>query len=97
MYRCRIFSKYLTDAQICAKNTPCMETKLTAQHRNDYRYQKRPQTSRCWANSTEFRQGNTSVYILLQYLSITKPDCGPGSSVGIATGYGHDGPGIESR
>jgi len=23
--------------------------------------------------------------------------CGPGSSVGIATGYGPDGPGIESR
>ena len=27
------------------------------------------------------------------YLSI----CGPGSSVGVATGYGLDGPGIESR
>jgi len=25
------------------------------------------------------------------------PHCGPGSSVGIATGYGLDGPGIESR
>jgi hypothetical protein len=25
------------------------------------------------------------------------PVCGPGSSVGIATGYGMDGPGIESR
>ena len=24
-------------------------------------------------------------------------DCGPGTSVGIATGYGLDGPGIESR
>jgi hypothetical protein len=24
-------------------------------------------------------------------------DCGPGSSVGIATAYGQDGPGIESR
>ena len=24
-------------------------------------------------------------------------DCGPGSSVGVATGYGLDGPGIESR
>jgi hypothetical protein len=23
--------------------------------------------------------------------------CGPGSSVGVATGYGLDGPGIESR
>jgi hypothetical protein len=25
------------------------------------------------------------------------PFCGPGSSVGIVTGYGLDGPGIESR
>ena len=28
---------------------------------------------------------------------ITFTDYGPGSSVGIATGYGLDGPGIESR
>ena len=28
---------------------------------------------------------------------MTKKQCGPGSSVGIATGYGLDGPGIESR
>jgi hypothetical protein len=28
---------------------------------------------------------------------VTPPLCGPGSSVGIATGYGLDGPGIESR
>jgi hypothetical protein len=27
----------------------------------------------------------------------TSSVCGPGSSVGIATGYGLDGPGIESR
>jgi hypothetical protein len=27
----------------------------------------------------------------------TSAYCGPGSSVGIATGYGLDGPGIESR
>ena len=32
-------------------------------------------------------------YLLLYYI----PFCGPGSSVGIATGYGLDGPGIESR
>jgi len=30
----------------------------------------------------------------MQYFYIL---CGPGSSVGIATGYGLDGPGIESR
>jgi hypothetical protein len=32
-------------------------------------------------------------YLLYVYLWF----CGPGSSVGIATGYGMDGPGIESR
>ena len=31
--------------------------------------------------------------ILILYVML----CGPGSSVGIATGYGLDGPGIESR
>ena len=30
-------------------------------------------------------------------MSVTYDYCGPGSSVGIATGYGLDGPGIESR
>jgi len=30
-------------------------------------------------------------------VSLSALDCGPGSSVGIATGYGLDGPGIESR
>jgi hypothetical protein len=29
--------------------------------------------------------------------SVVDSDGGPGSSVGIATGYGLDGPGIESR
>ena len=28
---------------------------------------------------------------------VHKKECGPGSSVGIAAGYGLDGPGIESR
>ena len=36
---------------------------------------------------------NPSRQILVQYSEII----GPGSSVGIATGYGLDGPGIESR
>ena len=31
------------------------------------------------------------------YIYIHTHICGPGSSVGIATGYGLDGPGIESR
>ena len=35
-----------------------------------------------------------SILLLLQLLYLK---CGPGSSVGIATGYGMDGPGIKSR
>jgi hypothetical protein len=34
------------------------------------------------------------IYIYIAYINAS---CGPGSSVGIATGYGLDGPGIESR
>ena len=34
---------------------------------------------------------------LIENILITLPECGPGSSVGIVTGYGLDGPGIESR
>ena len=34
---------------------------------------------------------------LHKYNTSTAYDCGPGRSVGIATGYGLDGPGIESR
>jgi hypothetical protein len=39
--------------------------------------------------------------VLLRYsgsiVEVTNRVCGPGSSVGIATGYGLDGPGIEYR
>jgi len=35
------------------------------------------------------------LYLILSVYSIQL--CGPGSVVGIATGYGLDGPGIESR
>jgi len=38
---------------------------------------------------------NTKGYIILKHHAGS--GCGPGSSVGIATGYGIDGPGIESR
>ena len=38
----------------------------------------------------------TSLCLLKLYAFIMR-SCGPGSSVGIATGYGLDGPGIESR
>jgi hypothetical protein len=35
---------------------------------------------------------------MLQFLALRTPSCfGPGSSVGVATDYGLDGPGIESR
>ena len=33
----------------------------------------------------------------IKFTRLNKHQCGPGSSVGIATGYGLDGPGIESR
>ena len=39
-------------------------------------------------------------FIILKEIHIDESNglyCGPGSSVGIATGYGLDGPGIESR
>jgi hypothetical protein len=35
--------------------------------------------------------------VLLNLLEVSYYICGLGSSVGIATGYGLDGPGIESR
>ena len=35
--------------------------------------------------------------LAFKLLNYTIGACGPGSSVGIATGYGLDGPGIESR
>jgi len=34
---------------------------------------------------------------ILEFTTVTLLPCGPGSSVGIATAYGLDGPGIESR
>ena len=37
------------------------------------------------------------IYIRPRYSEPSAYNCGPGSSVGIATGYGLDGPGIESR
>ena len=33
---------------------------------------------------------------VLKFIPLPAVKCGPGSSVGIATGYGMDGPGIES-
>ena len=34
---------------------------------------------------------------MLQFSHSSLPECGPGSVVGIVTGYGLDGPGIESQ
>jgi hypothetical protein len=36
-------------------------------------------------------------YITMYFFTIKTAERGPGSSVGIATGYGLDGSGIESR
>jgi hypothetical protein len=35
--------------------------------------------------------------IIMKLANVCLSSCGPGSSVGIMTGYGLDGPGIESR
>jgi hypothetical protein len=40
---------------------------------------------------------NVSVVVDTFFIEGLRPDCGPGSVVGVATGYGLDGPGIESR
>jgi hypothetical protein len=44
----------------------------------------------------DYSTKNTQKYFK-QFKSLTMITCGPGSSVGIATGYGLDGPGIQSR
>jgi hypothetical protein len=41
-------------------------------------------------------RSNLRIFGLIQSVRL-RPDFGRGSSVGIATGYGLDGPGIESR
>jgi hypothetical protein len=38
-----------------------------------------------------------ALYSVLSYIQYIFQICGPGGSVGIATDYGLDGPGIESR
>jgi hypothetical protein len=39
----------------------------------------------------------TPCIFTVYYLLLVPTNAGPGSTVGIATGYGLDGPGIESR
>ena len=39
----------------------------------------------------------TMVHVFMKFLCKLPKEGGPGSLVGIATGYGLDGPGIESR
>ena len=46
-----------------------------------------------WVCSTEKPFSNKSAYKIINAYVLS----GPGSSVGIVTGYGLDGPGIESR
>ena len=47
--------------------------------------------------STPRIRGSLSVSVEKGKISNPTINCGPGSVVGIATGYGLDGPGIESR
>ena len=49
-----------------------------------------------WAKITHVRLGSTFQIVLILYLSCNYV-CGRHSAVGIATRYGLDGPGIESR
>jgi hypothetical protein len=42
-------------------------------------------------------QEHTNVLIMLNFIASRKQQHGPDGSVGVATGYGLDGPGIESR
>ena len=46
-----------------------------------------------WKNKKVYTKSGILFTIFLRYMVI----CGPGSVVGIAIGYGLDGPGIESR
>jgi hypothetical protein len=52
-------------------------------------------------NTTEWLIQRFAVYRLQSptelFMNYKRRGCGPGSSVGTATGYGLDGPGIESR
>ena len=44
-----------------------------------------------------FFENFTDSHWIYSFRSVHNKVCGPGSSVGIVTGYGLDGPGIESR
>ena len=48
-------------------------------------------------NTYWYRSNNTSLVIAPDLTDVTAEFFGPGSVVGIVTGYGLDGPGIESR
>ena len=49
-----------------------------------------------WSSHTGSLSDTSKDISVRKWESFLRP-CGPGSSVGIATGYGLDGPGIESR
>ena len=49
------------------------------------------------SNSNAYNLKSILKYACLHFTRASGQKCGPGSVVGIATGYGLDGPGIESR
>jgi hypothetical protein len=76
---------------------PCVVLRIASQRKIRYAWQHGSVTykiilSRTWSNFVERRQCKCNAIFKLNFET-----CGPGSSVGIPTGYGLDGPGIESR
>ena len=55
------------------------------------------QGQRVKISGTDYAAHISSLRINTEFISLFGIVCGPVSSVGIATGYGLDGPGIESR
>jgi hypothetical protein len=60
-----------------------------------------PSSGSWLSNTQQYNKSQVVTYCIAVFFKVTLMsavlNCGPGSSVGIATGYGLDGPGIESR
>ena len=66
-----------------------MKEQVDEKQREHKENTKRTQIKLATCNKNEWQDAKNNAEL--------QPKCGPGSSVGIATGYGLDGPGIESR
>jgi hypothetical protein len=54
-------------------------------------------TDGSWRYCVEYTEPLEPEFIVIEFVNAAKKFSGPGSVVGIATGYGLDGLGIESR